>query len=98
MEPWLIGYIVFQIIVWVLTILVVEGEKINKGLHYKSENFLIFLITTIPALNIITFVCLVSGSDKYYMELGFNKHKDIFHYLILALPVLALVSLFFVEI
>lgn len=95
MESWLIEYIVFQIIVYVLAFLSMKGEEIRTG---TTDNYFFwFITTTIPAFNAL-FLFVLFLDENADIKLGFNEYKNVFHYLILALPVLALVSLFFVKI
>lgn len=99
-SPIIIAYILFQIIVYVIVLLSIEGEKIRRSIKaVRLETyFIMFLLTTVPILNIIAFFGLAFGEDSEDVKIGFNASKNIFHYLVLALPVIALISLFFVEI
>lgn len=100
MEPWLIGYILFQIMIYVLTALTLKGGEIRTGIQVAPDNYReILLVSTIPAINLMFFFHLILGENSIKdIKIGLNEYKNVYHYLILALPILALVSLFFVKI
>lgn len=103
LECWiLIGYIIFQLIVWYIAIVLELGERTRNGRQFDYSLIPAFGILGFPIINIIFIIWFTMTEDAYQarkdFKLGFEIHKDIYHYITLALPVIALLTLFFVEI
>lgn len=98
----LIGYIIFQLIVWYIAIVLDLGERTRNGRQFDYSVIVALGVLGLPIINILFIIWFTMTEETYQarkdFKLGFEIHKDIYHYITLALPVIALLTLFFVEI